>query len=109
MATYEPGIEAVYDALGRLGYDVTVFDFNFVTQDGRENAAAPHQARVLITCTENSMHKIYNAVDGAWHTQFCEDIRTGLFGPPPKGVPFGEDRTRQLADMDRKARFASAR
>ncbi len=103
MATHQPGLEALYDELRELGYDAAVFDFNFITKEGEEIHAAPHRGRVIITCTENNMHKTYVAVDGAWRAQFCQDVRDGMFGPPPKGVPFDEERAHELAQRDQRA------
>lgn len=103
MATNHHGMDAVYAELRELGYDVAVFDFNFITRDGGEIHTAPHRARVIITCTENNMHKTYVAVDGQWHAEFCRDVREGMFGPPPKGVPFDEHRAHELARRDVQA------
>jgi hypothetical protein len=103
MATKQPGMDAAYAELRKLGYDVAVFDFHFLTHDGLKLDAAPHLARVIITCTENNMHKVYEAVDGGWHALFCADVRAGMFGPPPKGVPFDEVHAKGLARSDRNA------
>lgn len=101
MATNHPGMEACYRKLRELGYDVAVFDFNFLTDDGKDIHHAPHRARVIITCTENNMHKTYEAVDGGWKQQFCDDVEAGLYGPPPKGVPFDEAHAKRLAGTPR--------
>src|SRR5262245_6521280 len=103
MATNLPGMETCYEQLREMGYDVAVFDFNFLTEDGKDVEQAPHRARVIITCTENNMHKAYEAVDGAWKHEFCDDVRAGLFGPPPKGVPFDEEYAMRLARTPRHA------
>jgi hypothetical protein len=103
MATSRPGLEAAYAELRRLGYDAAVFDFHFLTHEGQQVEAAPHRARVNITCTENNMHKVYDAVDGEWQTAFCADVQEGMFGPPPKGVPFNQEQAKQSAGNNRKA------
>lgn len=97
MATNHPELESCYAQLRAMGYDAAVFDFNFLTDDGKHIHHAPHRARVIITCTENNMHKTYEAVDGEWKREFCDDVRAGMFGPPPKGVPFDEAHAKQLA------------
>ena len=87
MATNHPGMEACYAQLRDMGYDAAVFDFHFLTQDGQDISKAPHRARVIITCTENNMHKTYEAVDGAWTSEFCDPPGTvTLPGTKASGV-----------------------
>ncbi len=37
MATNHPELEACYAQLREIGYDAAVFDFNFLTQEGRRS------------------------------------------------------------------------
>lgn len=68
-----------------LGYDAAVFAFEYDPHDGR-----PHRvAEVLVANTENAQQKRYDAEDDTtWRSQFIHDLEAGVFGPPPKGVPF---------------------
>lgn len=74
--------------LHRLGYDETVFAFDHVPEKKLLGAdtVAPLEG-VLVTNTENQEQRSYRTEAGTpWTTRFIEDVRAGVFGPPPKGL-----------------------
>lgn len=83
-------LDFVYAELQRLGYDAAVFSFESTLPNDKVGKASPdHDADVLVTNTENRVQKHYRSSSGpVWSDQFCEDLRTGKYGPAPKGVPF---------------------
>ena len=93
MAVEREELKDVYSRLQQLGYYEAVFDFNFITQEGHEPEKDPARVRVIVTCTENTAHKAYDAADRqSWIDEFSADLRSGYFGPAPRGVPTA-DRT----------------
>jgi hypothetical protein len=88
MAVERAELKDVYSRLQQLGYYEAVFDFNFITQEGHEPHVDPSRVRVIVTCTENNFHQAYDAADrNTWIEEFADDLRSGHFGPPPRGVP----------------------
>lgn len=81
-------LEDAYGVLRALGYDEAVFAFDYAPQNGARNAADTRvPADVLVANTENHKQKLYPAGNGPWPAGFGADLRAGVFGPPPKGVP----------------------
>ncbi len=88
MAVERAELKDVYGRLQELGYYEAVFDFNFITAEGHEPHVDPARVRVIVTCTENNSHQSYDAADRrTWIEEFSHDLRSGHFGPPPRGVP----------------------
>lgn len=88
MAVDQSRLKDISSRLEALGYDPAVFAFE------RDPHAGPSHSHIgpeiLVANTENAKQVRYKAGDDlAWRSQFIEDVRCGLFGPPPKGVPFG--------------------
>lgn len=87
MANDREELKEVYVRLQAMGYYEAVFDFNFITHDGKEPHTDPSNANVIVTCTENNVHRTYDAADHhTWVQQFADDVRDGVFGPAPRGV-----------------------
>jgi hypothetical protein len=87
MAVERAELKDVYGKLQAMGYYEAVFDFNFITEDGKEPHTDPSRANVIVTCTENNVQRTYDAADRrTWVIQFTDDVRDGVFGPAPRGV-----------------------
>lgn len=87
MAVESEELRQVYNRLQGMGYYAAVFDFNFLTRDGREPEQDPARVHVIVTNTETNASRTYNAADGhSWTDHFINDIRAGVYGPPPRGV-----------------------
>lgn len=87
MAVEREELKHVYARLQEMGYYEAVFDFNFLTQEGKEPHTDPANTAVIVTCTENNVQRTYDASDRrTWVQQFSDDVRDGVFGPAPRGV-----------------------
>jgi hypothetical protein len=86
MPTHQDEIEAERE-LQRLGYDETIFSFDHVPEKKLGSDHVPPLEGVIVTNTENREQRSYRAEPGTpWTTRFIEDVRAGVFGPPPKGL-----------------------
>jgi len=86
MPTHQDEIEAERQ-LQRLGYDETIFAFDHVPEKKLGADSAPPLEGVIVTNTENQAQRSYPVERGTpWMTRFIEDVRAGVFGPPPKGL-----------------------
>jgi hypothetical protein len=86
MPTHQDEIEAERE-LHRLGYDETIFSFDHVPDKKLGADSAPPLEGVIVTNTENQEQRTYRVDSGTpWTTRFIEDVRAGVFGPPPKGL-----------------------
>ena len=88
MPTHRDDVEAERE-LHRLGYDETIFSFTHVPDKKLlgDDSMAPLEG-VIVTNTENQEQRSYRVELGTpWTTRFIEDVRAGVFGPPPKGLP----------------------
>jgi hypothetical protein len=86
MATHKDEIEAERE-LHRLGYDESIFAFDHVPEKKLGADLAPPLEGVIVTNTENQEQRSYRVEAGTrWTTRFIEDVRAGVFGPPPKGL-----------------------
>ena len=73
--------------LRKLGYDSGTFDFEFIP--GLAAQVATSGAAVVVTCNDQ-VQKLYDAGgDSSWPQEFCDDLRAGLFGPPPAQTASG--------------------
>lgn len=87
MPVDQSKLKDVSSRLEALGYDAAVFAFEYDPHDGAGTAHIGPE--ILVANTENAKQMRYKADDDiAWRSQFIEDLRAGVFGPPPKGVPF---------------------
>jgi hypothetical protein len=87
MATHKDEVLAERE-LHRLGYDESIFAFDHVPEKKLLGAdTVDPLVGVLVTNTENQEQRSYRTEAGTpWTTRFIEDVRAGVFGPPPKGL-----------------------
>jgi hypothetical protein len=86
MPTHRDEIQAEQE-LQRLGYDETIFSFDHVPEKKLGADHQPPLEGVIVTNTENQEQRTYRVDVGTpWTARFIEDVRAGVFGPPPKGL-----------------------
>ena len=86
MPNHQDELEAERE-LQRLGYDESIFSFDHVPDRKLGADADPALEGVIVTNTENREQRSYRVDQGApWIPRFVEDVRAGVFGPPPKGL-----------------------
>lgn len=95
MPLKQSELEDVYREIRALGYDAAVFAFDHAPPNGYGTGAVPIRPDVLVANTENHKQKLYAAANGAWASAFVHDLRDGMFGPAPKGVPLAEINTQK--------------
>ncbi|MEO6079836.1 MAG: hypothetical protein ABIQ86_08675 [Steroidobacteraceae bacterium] len=80
-------VDCAEKGLSRMGYDETIFSFDHVPDKKLGSDIEPPVTGVIVTNTETQQQKIYYLEqEPQWSAPFLEDVRTGVFGPPPKGL-----------------------
>lgn len=87
MSQKKGEVDIAEEELSRLGYDETIFSFDHVPDKKLFSDVEPPLTGVIITNTESRAQKAYEVTDGeTWAERFLNDVRAGVFGPPPKGL-----------------------